>query len=160
MAKQLVNNVFIIISFIFLIKIGSIFKLRFAPKKLGWISKINPCVHVCACVYTLSVTLPQAQELDGYSYGAPPPDTQLKPGGLEAVEAEVEAGSGGGGGGGGHAHGDGSDPLAWLRDAIPGILSDLVRLLLFRSDGHSRPAQTVYCTYWGILVGLVMDQFY
>jgi len=62
------------------------------------------------------------QDLAGYGapaeYGVPGPESSL--GGLEPVEAEEDLDGSAGNGGGGHSHGDGSDPLAWLREAIPG----------------------------------------
>ena len=65
---------------------------------------------------------------DGYKYGPPPEDIQLKPGSQAVVAEEGGASSMQGGGDGqgegdgqGHSHSDSDDPLAWLKDSIPGI---------------------------------------
>jgi len=71
-------------------------------------------------VLVISTVLAQ----EGYNYEPPAEEDQLKPG-VAAVEAEiVEAGSGSLAQGqgqeqGGHGH-DSDDPLAWLRDSVPG----------------------------------------
>ena len=58
----------------------------------------------------------------GYEYGPPPEETQLRPG-SEAVVVEEEGDFNlqGGGEGEGHSHANSDDPLAWLKESIPGI---------------------------------------
>ena len=46
----------------------------------------------------------------GYDYAPPPPDVQLRPQGGGASKPQAD---------GGHGH-DSSDPLAWLRESVPG----------------------------------------
>jgi len=59
---------------------------------------------------------------EGYEYGPPPVETQLRPRPqpVTAQESKPQPSAGGGGGGGGHSHGDAGDPLAWLRESVPG----------------------------------------
>lgn len=72
---------------------------------------------------------------DGYDYAPPPPEQQLKPSrpprpetasGVRPQAAAPPRPSGGGGGG--HHH-DSDDPLAWLRESVPGdaMLQSLTR---------------------------------
>ena len=64
---------------------------------------------------------------DGYEYGPPPEETQLRPG-SEAVVAEEEDDFNlqGGGDGEGHSHANSDDPLAWLKESIPGVFVLLI----------------------------------
>jgi len=56
---------------------------------------------------------------DGYDYLPPPTEEQLKPG-VAAVEAELEGEAAPQPSGGGHGHADSDDPLAWLKESVPG----------------------------------------
>ena len=69
----------------------------------------------------------QCQE--GYEYGPPPEDTQLRPG-SEAVVAEARTGQGGGDGHE-HSHSNSDDPLAWLKEAIPGMKSFTIHNIVY-----------------------------
>ena len=69
----------------------------------------------------INLFLFQCQE--GYEYGPPPVGTQLTPRPRpQPVEAEGFGASKpqASGGGGGHSHGGSDDPLAWLRESVPG----------------------------------------
>ena len=109
-------------------------------------------LRLCVTWYLFYFSSQQAQELPGYNYGAPEPPVQLNPSRPPPAattappKAPVPAGptvapvrpppppppkpegeSGSKSEGqdapqGGHHH-DSADPLAWLRDSVPGMLS-------------------------------------
>lgn len=67
------------------------------------------------------------QEQAGYSYGAPEnpliidrPDDPIESGSDNRPQGQPAPKEGGGGGGGHGHHHDSDDPLAWLRESIPG----------------------------------------
>ena len=53
------------------------------------------------------VAVSECQE--GYDYAPPPTDVQLRPQGGGASKPQAD-----------HGHHDSSDPLAWLRESVPG----------------------------------------